>query len=78
MLQRLLSLFTSSGEAADRLTRGEVELISAIRLSPSIPLQGPDLVKAKGLVSRGMLKSAGGNRFLVTEKAVAACRQPRK
>lgn len=81
MFRNLLSRFfssASSDSSLDRLTRAEVELVSSIRHSPTLPLSGSELVQAKGLVSRGMLKPAGGQRFLVTEKAVAACRQPRR
>ena len=80
MIRSLLSRFSWFAPKADsfnRLTRSEVELITMIRHDPATPLQGAELAQAQGLVSRGMLKSAGARRFLVTEKAVAACRKPR-
>ena len=58
------------------LTRAEVELITLVRLNPSTPLQGSDLALAQTLASRGLLKSAGARRFVVTERAVVAYRQP--
>jgi len=76
-LRRLLSIFSSSANKPGQLSRADVELISWVRLNPSALLRGEELHAAKGLASRGMLKSAGTNRFLVTEKAVAALRQPR-
>jgi len=80
MIRSLLSRFSwfsSRTDSFNQLTRAEVELITMIRYDPSTPLQGKDLSQAQGLVSRGMLKSAGTRRFIVTEKAVAACRKPR-
>lgn len=62
---------------ANSLTRAEVELITLVRLNPSTPLQGSDLALAQTLASRGLLKSAGARRFVVTERAVVAYRQPR-
>lgn len=77
-IRRFLSLFSSSASGStERLSRADVELISLVRMNPTTPLQGPELSAAKALASRGLLKSAGARRFVVTERAVAACRQPR-
>lgn len=76
-LRRLTSFFSRASSSGDRLSRADVELINLVRMNPTTPLRGEELLAAKGLASRGLLRSAGAGRFLVTEKAVAACRQPR-
>jgi hypothetical protein len=75
-LRRLTSFF-SRASSGERLSRADVELINLVRMNPTTPLRGEELLSAKVLASRGLLRSAGAGRFLVTEKAVAACRQPR-
>lgn len=60
------------------LTREEVELIALIRLHPSEAMQGQDLAVALLLTARGLLRSAGGRRFVVTEKAIIAIKDHRR
>jgi hypothetical protein len=77
-IRRLFSFFSPAAAGTpERLSRADVELISLVRMNPSTPLQGAELAAAKALASRGLLKPAGNRRFVVTERAVVACRQPR-
>lgn len=73
-LHRLFRVFSSE---VPRLSAAEVELIASIRLSPSVPLQGKELLIAQALQSKGLLKAAGSRRFILTEKAIVAFRAKR-
>ncbi len=56
------------------LSKAEVDLIGLLRLSPQEPLNGKDLRLAQSMSSKGLLRSAGGRKYVLTEKATVAYR----
>lgn len=67
------SQFLRNREAG--LSKAELELIGLLRLAPSEPLTGKDLVLAQAMVGKGLLKPAGPRRFVLTEKASVSYRK---
>ncbi len=59
------------------LSRKEAELVSLVRNTPDVPLQGDELGMAETLVGRGVLRRAGPRRFVLTERGVIAYRSSR-
>ena len=71
-------LFQWLGRKSDRpLSRSEAELVSLVRSTPDVPLQGAELGMAETLVGRGILRRAGPRRFVLTERGVVAYRSSR-
>jgi len=73
-MPHLLAWLRRPGASAASLSKAESELISLLKLSPNEPLGGSDLSLATAMVARGLLRSAGGRKYVLTEKAAVAYR----